>query len=413
MSFLVVEQILTYALPLIVLPYLFRVIGPDKFGRIAFAQALTAYAVVLVDYGFNWSATRRIAQCMNDPDKVSRIAMAVLSIKAILMVLVFAALAVVILAVPSLRGDAALFSACCVSVVGSVLFPTWLYQGIQRMRTMVTLSLIGRSFTLLPIFYLVRGESDYRVAALLLSSGACVAGTISLVLLIQSSALRWHSPSRAEIQETLIDGWHLFVSNLSITLYGNTNVFVLGLMTNPAIVGQFAAAERIVRAVTGLLTPLGQAAFPYVAETVAADPERALDVNRGLFRFQVVVSLFATVSLAILATPLVMAISGTQFAAAIVLVQAMAVLPFLIGLSNVLGIQTMLNFGMGRQFSRILIGAGILNLLLLAMLIPSLQAMGAALSVVLSECAVTLAMGYVLLKTGLLRRLMFAGATTS
>jgi hypothetical protein len=33
-------QATTYFLPVVILPYLFRVLGPEKFGLIAFAQAL-------------------------------------------------------------------------------------------------------------------------------------------------------------------------------------------------------------------------------------------------------------------------------------------------------------------------------------------------------------------------------------
>ena len=46
-------QLVTYIFPIIILPYLFRVIGPERFGLICFAQAFVQYFMILTDYGFS------------------------------------------------------------------------------------------------------------------------------------------------------------------------------------------------------------------------------------------------------------------------------------------------------------------------------------------------------------------------
>src|ERR1700744_3370330 len=58
-------QIANNILPLISVPYVSRIIGPDKFGLINFAASFIAYFVLFIGFGFELSATRRIAQ---DPD---------------------------------------------------------------------------------------------------------------------------------------------------------------------------------------------------------------------------------------------------------------------------------------------------------------------------------------------------------
>src|SRR3972149_11137370 len=76
-----VLQAITYVLPLLILPYLFRIIGPAKFGLISFAQALVQYFMILTEYGFGISATKEISLCQNKPSEVSQIFSAVMLVK--------------------------------------------------------------------------------------------------------------------------------------------------------------------------------------------------------------------------------------------------------------------------------------------------------------------------------------------
>jgi len=120
-------QGLNYFIPLAVLPYLVRVLGVERYGLVAFAQALAQGFMFLTDYGFNLSATRRIAQLHDDPREVARVFWAVITIKTALMVAGAGVLAGLIVLVPRFHSDASLYVVAYAAVVGSVLFPVWLF----------------------------------------------------------------------------------------------------------------------------------------------------------------------------------------------------------------------------------------------------------------------------------------------
>jgi polysaccharide transporter, PST family len=67
---MLVVQVSGYAAPLLVLPYLSRVLSTEHFGVIAFATSFNWYFITLVEYGFNLTATRRIAIHRDDPNRV-------------------------------------------------------------------------------------------------------------------------------------------------------------------------------------------------------------------------------------------------------------------------------------------------------------------------------------------------------
>ena len=54
-------QLVNYVFPLITVPYVSRIIGPDSYGIINYATAFIAYFTLLIGYGFDLTGTRKIA----------------------------------------------------------------------------------------------------------------------------------------------------------------------------------------------------------------------------------------------------------------------------------------------------------------------------------------------------------------
>jgi len=107
-------------------------------------------------------------------------------------------------------------------------------------------------------------------------------------------------------------------------------------------------------------------------------------------------SLVLSLALLVFARPLAILLFGAAAAGSVPVMRWIAALPFLIAISNVLGVQTMLTFGLDRQFSRILIGSGLLNVAVGIPLIRLFGAQGAGMALLLTETAVMTIMGIVL-----------------
>ena len=94
-----------YIFPLITLPYLVRVLGPEKYGLINFAAAFIYYFVLLTDYGFNLSATREVSINRENKQKVLKIFNSVMFVKLILMIISLIIMLAVIFFIPKFRQD--------------------------------------------------------------------------------------------------------------------------------------------------------------------------------------------------------------------------------------------------------------------------------------------------------------------
>ena len=390
-----------YILPLITLPYLVRVLGPEKFGLIAFAQAFIQYFNILTDYGFNLSATREISIYRDNKEKVSEIFSSVIMIKLGLMIISLLILSVLVFTIPKFKNDWLIYFFTFGMVLGNVLFPVWFFQGMERMKYITFLNIMARLIFTISIFIFIRKMQDYIYVPLISSLGTITAGVLGLWVIYKNFKVNFTLPNLESIKYQLKEGWYIFISTVSISLYTTSNTFILGIFTNNTIVGYYAAAEKIIRAIQGLLSPISQTVYPHISKLASESKEKALNFIRKLVKVVGAGSFLVSSLIFIFAAPIVNIVLGNQYQQSIIVLRILAFLPFIIGLSNIFGIQTMLTFNLKRAFSRILISAGLLNITLALILTPLYQHIGVSVAVLTTEIFVTLSMFLYLKQKGI------------
>jgi len=385
-------QLANYILPLVTVPYLVRVLGPEKFGAVAFGQSLIAYFVLVVNYGFDWSATRKISVQRDDLGAVSQTATSVWAAKALLCGAGFLVLVGLVQMVPRFREVGTLLFVLYGVVIGNVLFPIWLFQGLERMVAISVINFVARLLATVGVFALVRRPADFIIYAGLLSFQWLGAGVIGVWLAYRTLKISFVLPSWTEVWQTLAEGWTIFLSKGAVGLYTAGNAFILGLLTNNAVVGYYSAAEKLAKAVQGLLAPFSQAVYPRFSKMATESKVDALKWGRRMLFLMSGIGLVLSIGLFTGAPIIVRVMLGSDYGPSVSVVRILAFLPLIIGASNALGVQIMLPFGRDKAFTSILVGAGLINVVLAFLLIPFWQQNGMAAAVLTTEVFVTMAM---------------------
>ncbi|WP_207626748.1 flippase [Parendozoicomonas haliclonae] len=386
-----------YILPLLTIPYLVRVLGPDLFGLLAFGTATSMYFMLITDYGFNLSATRQISIYRDNTYKVNEIFSAVMIIKITLMIISLILMSVLVLSFNKFHQDWEVYYLSFGMVLGQVIFPVWLFQGMERMKYITYLNICSKAFFTICIFIFVQNKDDYLLVPLLTSLGYVIAGIISLYIIKKEFDVKFIWQNLSVLKEQLKEGWHIFFSSIAVSLYTISTTFILGLLTDNTIVGYFSAADKIVKAVKGLYAPIAQAIYPMIGKKMHENQKEGVTfiqkttwiVGGGMF-------LISTV-LFVLADQIVNIMLGWQYAESILLLKIMAFLPFIICLSNIFGIQTMLNLGYKKEFSVFVVIGAALGMILIFCLTPIYAAVGVSVSILLVEMLITIMLGIFLI----------------
>lgn len=353
-------QGVSYVLPLITLPYLVRVLGAEKFGLVAFSQAFIQYFIILTDYGFDLSATKEVSIHREDQQKVSEIFISVLTIKFVLMVLSLILLCAVVFGFSKFKSDWQLYFLAFGSVFGQVLFPVWLFQGMERMKYMVFLNITSKFFFTILIFIVVRKTTDYFYVPLITSCGYILAGILGQWLAFRDFGIRFRLPVITCLWPHFKNSTSFFLSRASVSIYTSSNAFFLGLFATNTVVGYYSAAEKIYLAFQCIYQPLTNALYPYMAK------HRNISIYKKIFKFSLVINSISCILLFIFSGPLVTCIFGSNFYPSVAILRVFSIALFFLVPAVLLGYPFLAALGFARYANGSVIAASLFHLAILA-----------------------------------------------
>ncbi|GAB4381879.1 oligosaccharide flippase family protein [Methanothermobacter thermautotrophicus] len=352
-------QVLVYIIPFITLPYLTRVLGVYNYGLVNFAIAFNTYFIIITDYGFNLSAVREISVNREDPHRVSEIFSSVMLIKGILATLSFCILLLVILNIPRFSVNWQVYIFAFGLVIGNVIFPTWFYQGMERMKYITVLNVLTNLIFLAAIFIFIKRPSDYLYVPLLQSMGTLTAGVISQWIIRTRFNVRFHLPPLRTVYETFRDSTQFFLSRVSVSIYTSSNSFFLGLFAGNTAVGYYSAAEKLYTAAQGLYSPLMQVTYPYMAKT------RNRAFHRKVLRYSLILNTILCGGIILFAPTIIGILFGPQYMPSVNVLRLLAVALMVVIPSILLGYPFLAVLGQQRYANGSVIIGSIVHLIML------------------------------------------------
>lgn len=248
---------------LLALPYIIKTVGADNYGLIVFVQAIIAYFLVLVNFGFDFSAVKEVAEARSDKLRLMTIVESVVVIKALLAVFGYGVVVLLSFFIPQLSGHLLLVTFAYVACMADVLMLGWFFQGMEKLYVITIIRVSALLMYLGLLFLVVKEQGDYVYVPLLQGTGLVISSFIGFVYLLIRERMAFVKVHFSDLSLVFKKSMPFFVARVSVVTNNQLGKIVAGAVLGMTHVAVLDIALKICNFAFMPLRMIGQAAFPH------------------------------------------------------------------------------------------------------------------------------------------------------
>ncbi|WP_441367240.1 oligosaccharide flippase family protein [Acinetobacter lwoffii] len=269
-------KVFDYIFPLLLLPLMVRVLGIENYGAYVIAGSIAAISRIFISFGFDLTGSKELALAREDHKKVVECFNSIQYVKfsIFLMLTLLLLLGFFLTTIFDFEVEYWLFIFLFVAVFGDeVLYSNWFYYGMQKAKELALFKISQRFLLLLVVFSISLFDvvEEFKTIVFFEMILALIFGLLSFLMLVKKNKLKISFPETTMVVGFIKNGYHVFLSNISVYMYSSLNILIIGSMLGVKFSGIYAICEKIYMAVRSALEPFTQAVYPYLNRLYSSD----------------------------------------------------------------------------------------------------------------------------------------------
>ncbi len=278
LGLLTVAQSATMLLNLAALVYSRNVLGPYWFGALQFGVAFSAYALVVAEWGLATLGVREVSR-LETAAAVRRYAGEHLGLMTLLGIVTLVLGAAVLPFFPIYRTDPVLFLVYLATVVPMVLSFDWVGIGLERLPWVSVAKTVRSLIYAVAVLALLRACDGFAgwaaprwVPVYFLAGFLVSAALMAWRVRVWLGGWVWPRwPGREEATRRLEATAAIGAGALTMRVLLNIDIILLGVVATPEVVGDYAAAAKVVVVFLVAVEVIWQALLPRLSRAWAQD----------------------------------------------------------------------------------------------------------------------------------------------
>ncbi len=291
---------------LLMYPYLIRVLGSETYGLYIFTFSASLILRTFIDFALDLVGTKEIAQNLDNLQKKSEIVSSVVFTKSLLFIIVLMIFLLLSYFSPFITKHFLLYCVCFFENLSTILFHSWYFQGIQKMK-IVTYIQVGFRLASLPFIVLfVNGENDVLLYAMIMLSSTLSASLYGFYYLLVKEKITIQWVGWSAIKHRLHISLPFFYTTLLGTLKTQIIPQIIGTSIGMHAVALFDLAQKILSLPNILLYSINQAIFPELAKS------KQNDNVSNIIKYEYILGFFCMLAIAIMGKWAVLILGGKE-----------------------------------------------------------------------------------------------------
>lgn len=372
--------------PLIIMPYISRILLPAGLGKVAYAQNIVSYFILAASLGIPNYGIRETAKNSRDIQGRSQIFLEIFLINLISTFFASFMYYLLLFRIRYFAERRVIFCIVGISLILNALNIDWFYKGIEEFRYITIRSYIIKILSVLAIFLFVHSENDVNIYALILTLAISANYIFNIFHAKKYIVLRRYKINLKKHFRKIV---YLFATAVAVELYSKLDITMVGLMCGEIYIGYYSNVMKIIRIVTVMITSLGSVLLPRLSVYYQEKKLEQMEImTEKTVEYILFISLPCMTGVFLESEAVVRVLFGEAFLPTIVTMRILALLIPILSIGNIFGTQLLIALDKEKRLTVTVIIGAFINIVLNSFMIRYFQQNGAAIASVIAELAV-------------------------
>ena len=253
--------------PLILLPYLARVLTVECYGMVSYVKAVIGYAQIITDFGFMLSAVKEIVEAKHNKTKISEIIGDTVVSKLLLSIIALTAILVMSLNIEILNKNLFFVFLSALVPMLSCFLMDFLFRGIEKMHIITIIFVIMKSISTILTILIIKNDTMVLFIPIFDIISSVIAIIISWII-VKNLGYTFKFTKLKNCVAKIKLSFGYFANSMASTAFGTFNTVIIGIFIKDVQqVAFWSVCMQIIGAIQNMYVPISNGIYPYMIKS--------------------------------------------------------------------------------------------------------------------------------------------------